>query len=108
MEREIQIGSKNVKLNINALTPILYKRFFKSDMIVSLNTMRGGKSPETATEFFPQLAYCGYCQASKEKMTEEGFEKFLSGFEALDIVIAAPQIMQLVNAQREHTSTEKN
>lgn len=108
MEREIQIGSKNVKLNINALTPILYKRLFKSDMIVSLNKMRGGKNPEIATEFFPQLAYCGYCQANKEKMTEDGFVEFVSSFEALDIVIAAPQIMQLVNAQEKHTSTEKN
>lgn len=108
MRKEIKIGEKSVDLEINALTPILYKRTFKEDMIVVLDGMRGGKNKDKLSEFFPQLAYIGACQAKKEKPSEDAFEEWVCEFGALDFMVSSPQIMELVNNQRVTTSAQKN
>ena len=109
MRRDIKVGTKTLTLEINALTPILYRKVFKTDFIREMQAIRSGKNSEGLAEFFPKVAFIGFSQNEYNyKMTEEDFYKWLSDFGSLDFMNAAPDILSLIVNQEESTSKQKN
>lgn len=109
MRREVNIGAKTIELEINALTPILYKQAFKSDFIRELQVIRSGKNLEGTTEFFPRAAYIGMKQAKHDyKFSDEEFYSFVSEFGALDFTYVAADIIVMISDSERPTSKAKN
>ena len=109
MRQELTIGTKQIELEINALTPILYKKAFKSDFIRELQNLRSGKNSEGMAEFFPQVAFIAMKQAKHEyRFTDEEFYSFVSEFNTLDFANSAADIMMMISGSEKNTSKSKN
>ena len=109
MRQEVTIGTNKVTLEVNALTPILYKKAFKADFIRELQNLRSGKNAEGLAEFFPRVAYIAKKQADYDySVSEESFYVWVAEFEALDFANAASDIMILISGNEKNTSKAKN
>lgn len=109
MRQEVKIGNKTETLEINALTPILYKKAFKADFIRELQALRSGKNSEGLAEFFPRVAFLAMKQANHEyAVTEEEFFEWLCEFGALDFANSAADIMLMISNAEKNTSKAKN
>lgn len=109
MRKEVTIGTKKETLEVNALTPILYKKAFKADFIRKLQALRSGKNSEGLAEFFPRVAFIAMKQAKHEyAVTEEEFFEWLVTFGALDFANSAADIMLMISNSEHNTSKAKN
>lgn len=109
MRKEIKIGTNISEYEINALTPILYKKAFKTDFIRELQSLRSGKNSEGMAEFFPQIAFVALKQAKHDyKITEDEFYTWLGEFGALDFANAAPELLSLIMESDKTSSKAKN
>ena len=109
MRQEVKIGNKTETLEINALTPILYKKAFKADFIRELQNLRSGKNAEGLAEFFPRVAYIAKKQAEHDySVSEESFYDWVAEFEALDFANSASEIMLMISGNEKNTSKAKN
>lgn len=97
MTRDIKVGSVPVKFTGNAATTYRYKQLFKRDLIKEF--MERGSDLDT--DMIIELAYVMNLQASgatTETFNSTSFEDYLAwldGFEFLDILGAAPEILGL-------------
>lgn len=109
MRQEINIGTKPIELEVNALTPILYKKAFKSDFIRELQNLRSGKNSDGMAEFFPRVAFVAMKQAKHDyRFADEEFYTFVSEFNALDFANSAADIMMMISGSEKTTSEAKN
>ena len=100
MFKEVQIGERTVPLQANGATPLWYKQIFHKDIISVLND---ANNVEKLSESAPELAYVMAKQAEKADMTKANTEDFMAWmeqFEALDIVMAANDIMNVYIANK--------
>ena len=109
----VKIGTHEIEMTANAATAYRYRNLFQQDLYVQLQeSIQGGKhSKASLTDVIPRL---GYVMALQSKGAEacqranfESFMEWLSQFEASEPLEAGSDIMDLYNAQRATTSTEK-
>lgn len=102
MYKEISIGKKEVKLLSNAATPLYYKQTFNKDIISKIYNSEdrirdvGDLAPEIAfiMEIQARASEEGR-RAKPEELTNEKYFDFLEGFEPLDFMNAAQEIINL-------------
>lgn len=102
MFKEISIGKKEVKLLSNAATPLYYKQTFNKDIISKMYNSEdrirdvGDLAPEIAfiMEIQAKASEEGR-RAKPEELTNEKYFDFLEGFEPLDFMNAAQEIINL-------------
>lgn len=102
MFKEISIGKKEVKLLSNAATPLYYKQTFNKDIISKIYNSEdrirdvGDLAPEIAfiMEIQARASEEGR-RAKPEELTNEKYFDFLEGFEPLDFMNAAQEIINL-------------
>ena len=107
MYREVKIGAKTVSLQANGATPLWFKQLFHKDIIAVLN---GADDIEKVSDAAPELAYVMAKQAEKADMTKtsrEDFMVWLEQFEAMDIIMAANEIMNVYFASKEISAESK-
>lgn len=104
MVKTIKIGNKDVKLNANAATPILYRTKFNRDLMQDLAPMFSEEG--TPYEVYAMLAYIMAQDAGEE--VPEDYVDWLRGFDGLfDIVEALEDIMDVWNRSQQKTVTPK-
>lgn len=95
MKRKIMIGSKEITLEANGLTPMKYRRAFpKRDIIrelIEIDEMEEGEDIDL--ELYDRLAYV--MSGAPDEGTD--FETWLGGFGPTDIFMASVDIMDVWN-----------
>lgn len=112
MFADVKIGEKVVPMLSNAATAIYYKQIFHEDLLVLMNrALKGGESAEGISDITPKLAYIMSIQAEKSRIKEKNFDTFLEWleqFEAMEIELAAAQILNTYTANKKGSSKPKN
>lgn len=91
MVKTIKIGNKDVKLNANAATPILYRSKFNRDLMQDLYGM---VDEPVAYETYCMVAYIMAMDAGED--VPEDYIEWVRGFDGLlDIVEALDEIMDV-------------
>lgn len=128
-------NSKVFTFQASAITPILYKKMFKSDLLMDLTKLSQFRAKLKtddeaeedeemmnlkleflgfATEFFNQLAYIMYLQGNFKpdeiwrKLELTNFWEFISNFENNEILEQSETLIALYNGNIETTSELKN
>lgn len=107
MLKEVFFGETAVALKASAATPIRYKSIFHSDLLTDLNSI--GENAENI-DVISQLAYTMALQGVGSDFTaasQDTFYSWLDQFEAMDILTAAPEIMNVYNTNAKVTSIAK-
>lgn len=130
MYKEIKVGVSVRPFKCTALTPVLYKSVFGLDWLKLCGQAakeadrierekkeaeeRGevwtGDEVSSLADHVPELAYIMNKQGEGTdpwKLSKEGFYEWLDELEPTDVLKAAPDILQLYNAQKRTTSTAK-
>lgn len=105
MYREVQIGDKSVALLANGATPIRYKQIFSKDIIAEF----ADAEKEVNIEFVAPLTYVMAKQAAGEIATasRDDFYEWLESFEAMDITMAAKEILEVYTKNLKGSSVSK-
>lgn len=107
MFREIQVGEKLIPMECNAATNVRFKHVFGADLYDLLNSdATSGENIETISK----IAYIAAIHASKDgfaNKSEETYMEWLEGFEPMDLVYAAEDVIDLYYSQQKITSTSK-
>lgn len=109
MTKELMVGGVPVKFTGNAATAYRYKQLFQRDLIRSF--LENGNDIDI--DMITELAYVMHLQA--DGSTNEGFNAvsfedyltWLDGFEFIDLMTAAPQILGLWADTSKQTSKVK-
>lgn len=110
MQRDIQIGEKVIPMQANAATSLRYREIFKEDLLVRLDEAKNDLSSYGNIELYERLGYIMAASAAGEDMktlSQDGFVKWLEGFEFIDIINAAMDIMNTYYGNKETKSTAK-
>lgn len=95
MKQFVKINNKDIAFSATAATTYRYKQMFGTDLLKDLQTIT--KDTQSIDELNPviQLAFIMAKQA--DRSITDDFYKWLDGFEVLDILAAAPQILKIWN-----------
>lgn len=118
MKRTIQIGETGVEMLATALTPVLYKRFFREDFLVEVLKLQPKDEEDAqekgllASELYGKLGFIMTMQNEKPfselpKLTETDYWEWLNRYEPTDVMKAAQDIGALWVDQSESTSKPK-
>ena len=111
MYREIIIGSKTVPMLANGATPIRYRMTFRKDLISEFENIQKGEGVSTSiSELAYIMAKAAESQNDKKPMAIlniEDYIEWLEQFEALDITMAAEEIVSLYMGNEEQLSEAK-
>lgn len=100
MIKTIKIGNKEIEMKSNALTPVLYTNYFKSDMMAEMlriqKQMESTTNPDDImngvdTQTFFKVAFI-MSGASKQHID---YFDWLEQFEMIDMYEALPDIMEV-------------
>lgn len=103
----VKIGQREVEMAANAASPYVYKLIFREDFLLQT------QQKEVSPDIFEKMGFVMAKQAEAgtleelRKLTEEDFYEWLSGFEAMDLLEATAQIMDLYAKNEEKTSIPK-
>lgn len=97
MVKEIEVGAKTIKFLSNGVTPVIFKRIFKDDLLKMLD---GGESMEIASDKVPELAFVMAMQAEKTtaelmQLSYEMYFDWLMQFEPLDLTLKGVEIANI-------------
>lgn len=110
MERVINIGEAAIPMRATAATALRYREVFKEDLLARLDTARKDLSSYGNIELYERLAYIMAASADNKdmsKLSAADFDKWLDGFEFVDMINAGVDIMNLYYGNKETTSTAK-
>ena len=111
MYREIVIGSKTVPMLANGATPIRYRMTFRKDLISEFENVQKGEGVSTSiSELAYIMAKAAEAQNEQKPMAilnVEDYIVWLEQFEALDITMAAEEIVSLYMGNEETLSEAK-
>ena len=92
-------GGKEIKLAANAATPFRFKQLFGSDLLRMFQQSTKSEDDQMVlADVVSQLAYIMNKQAEGANMNDismDDFFSWLEGFEAMDLVSAGEQIMNV-------------
>lgn len=98
--KTVKIGNFDIELTANAITPIRYTNYFKSDYLHDIMDIQ----KKTST-VLPQITYIMAKQANPK--IKDDFETWLSQFEINDIPMAAENITELIADNEKQVSKPK-
>ena len=108
MNKTIDIGTHKVDMVSNALTPVLFKKVFRTDLLLET------QKKDLDLTLFQELGYIMAMQASgmtakelTDAVSYDGYLEWLVQFEALDVMNAVNEIFSLYSAQNVATSKSK-
>lgn len=108
MRGTVIIGTHSVEMVANALTPVLFKRVFRKDLL--LETQKQDLDLTLFQELGYVMAMQGTEMTAKElsnAVTYDGYLEWLEQYEALDIMSAVNEIFTLYSTQNVSTSKAK-
>lgn len=103
----IKIGTHDVNMSANAMTPVLFRRLFHKDF------MTESQSKQLDLNLFQELGFVMAMQGTDKTLKElqdltvDDYYEWLLGFEALDIMKAVNDIFALYSGQTGSTSQAK-
>lgn len=102
MNKTIAFSNREVPMTANAATPIRFRQVFGEDLLRIFQDAGDGIDGAKASEYAAKLAYIMRLQAGKKpdfkKASEESFYDFLEGFEPMDFIEYAEDIIGLYTA----------
>lgn len=107
MRGTVKLGNKDVEMNANAFTPVLYRKVFQKDFL------KESQKENLDVTIFQEL---GFIMASQAKIPEikeltaltiDSYYAWLMDFEALDIMNSVNDIFALYSKQSKSTSKSK-
>lgn len=98
--KTVKIGEIDVELTANAITPIRYTNYFKSDYLHDIMDVQ-----KRTSTVLPQITYIMARQANPK--LKDDFETWLSQFEINDIPMAAEAITDLIADNNKQISKSK-
>lgn len=107
MRGTVKLGNKNVEMDANAFTPVLFRKVFKKDFI------KESQKEDVDITIFQELGFIMASQAKElsikelTELTVESYYEWLMEYEALDIMQAVNDIFSLYSAQTKTTSRSK-
>lgn len=112
MYREINIGAKIVPMLANGATPIRFRMVFGKDIMSEFNKV--DDDMENTTGCISELAFI-MAKAAEAKnggkplsnLNQESFIEWLEQFEALDVTMAADEIVELYLGNEKTLSEDK-
>lgn len=114
MRGTVAIGGNNVEMAANAASSVFYRMCFKEDFKAMRQKLISGdlNEPQTQaelTDLFIKMGYIMSQQAFKDfpEVSFEGYVKWLTAFDPVDMDAAAEGIMELYHSQEKTTSLPK-
>lgn len=110
MKKTIKIDGKDVVLEANALTPIIYRRMTGRDLFVDISGLQTATSSNTAldTETLETFLLITHTMAKQaDASIPDSSDEWLAGFEMFSIYNVLPQIIDLWYANEKGTSKPK-
>lgn len=107
---KVTIGKNEVGLLANAATPYYFNQIFKEDFFVKSQAVSEGNEG-AAVDLFSKVGYIMASQAEKadmNKLSIEGYLKWLEDFEPMDMAIASADIALIYSGQAQTTAKAKN
>lgn len=104
MEKIVKIGNTEVRMRASALSPVLFRREFNSDLITE-SAKAIGNGTLTNTDIIGQMAYIFAKQCDSEIPS---FEEWLDTFELMDLLEASVDIVNVwLDSQKKTSKTKK-
>lgn len=108
MRKTVKIGEKYVEMVGNAASVYVYKQLFREDFLQKV------QAAEPDPDLFQKMGFVFARQAESSSISDlmnmsiDDYYNWLSGFEALDVLLATEEISSLYYKQQEGTATPKN
>lgn len=105
--KTIKVGEQDIDMVANAFTPVVYQKTFHKDIFLET------QKKDINLGFAQELAYVMTMQATDKtakELTElsvDDFYGWLADFDAMDIMLAAPEILTLFFGQTMPTAKPK-
>lgn len=110
MKKTVTIGDHEIDMETSGAIPRMYRRTFGSDLLIQTDKFRKrakGKEVQMEPEDIEMFENMAWIFAYHADPDIPEIDKWLQQFEPADILLAAPQIIDLWNAETKTTSKLK-